>query len=188
MIRHICTAAASIAFFRWWYTCLHLFAWTIVTHEFAIWSVTIVKIGSYSTKIAIVTDDSGYWSVTIGLCLWWCRCLLQCKGIVRNFGSMARKLQVLMCAPIMLMCFSHRRYVKMAKRRTTLSGIQISCDVTDTGQWDRYTFWAVFVYVCVRRFLTCALQHTVTEVVKIDEETRTRFGAFLRTCDILTTL
>ena len=87
-----------------------------------------------------------------------------------------------MCAPIMLMCFSHRRYVKMAKRRTTLSGIQISCDVTDTGQWDRYTIWAVFVYVYVRRFLTCALQHTVTEVVKIDEETRTRFGAFLRTC------
>ena len=42
-----------------------LFVWTIVTHEFAIWSVTIVKIRSYSTKTAIVTDKSGYWSVTM---------------------------------------------------------------------------------------------------------------------------
>ena len=36
---------------------------TIVTQEFAIWSVTIVKIRSYSTKTAIVTYKSGCWSV-----------------------------------------------------------------------------------------------------------------------------
>ena len=42
-----------------------LFVWTIVTKEFAIWSVTIVKIRSYSTKTAIVTDKSDCWSVTM---------------------------------------------------------------------------------------------------------------------------
>ena len=45
--------------------CVELFVRTIVTHEFAIWFVTIVKIRSYSTKTAIVTDKSGYWSVTM---------------------------------------------------------------------------------------------------------------------------
>ena len=45
--------------------CGWFFYWTIVTQEFAIWAVTIVKIRSYSTKTASVTDKSGCWSVTI---------------------------------------------------------------------------------------------------------------------------
>ena len=45
--------------------CGWLFVRTIVTQEFAILSVTIVKIRSYSTKTAIVTDKSGCWSVTM---------------------------------------------------------------------------------------------------------------------------
>ena len=58
--------------------CVWIFVWTIVTQEIAIWSVTIVKIRSYSTKTAIVT---------VG-------CLPHCRRIARNFDSMARKRQV----------------------------------------------------------------------------------------------
>ena len=47
---------------------------------------------------------------------------------------------------------------------------------------DTYRISGFFVYVCVRRFLTCALQHTVAGLVKIDEETRTSFWPFSCTC------